>query len=211
MLLLNHHRSKATSARPWVGGPWQRRYLLALRARNLQERTFDDRYWLSVALARIIREEMRQNNDDETELVATLLLSSRKRVPPCAESDPPAHRNGYKRGAMPINKADASHHQGHRQSAHGHEGRGEGRTPAPVMTKTPSSKSPFLRGTVSTSPAPLPKRRVITLFSPYTNDRPYTPPPPPSAASPTGMRPRGYGGSPRCRSLINDLLHALNA
>ena len=180
-------------------GPWQRRYFLLgsaeLRVSKSEPSTIGG--LLSAALARELSEdEMRQNNDDETELVATLLLSSVKTCTTarCAFEVRSAHGSPLRlqargdadlqRWTGAITKAIAD------QLTRTPKAARKVSTPVPLSVKTPSSKSPFLRRTVSTSPAPLPKQGELlrSFSSPEMNDRPYTPPPPPPASSPGGVR-----------------------
>ena len=171
---------------------------------------------LSAALARELSEdEMRQNNDDETELVATLLLSSVKTCTTarCAFEVRSAHGSPLRlqargdadltRWTSAITKAIAD------QLTRTPKAAKKVATPHPVMTKTPSSKSPFpAADRVYVASTLTEARRVIAFIFFARDERPAI-----HAAAAAARRVAHWnkGGRPvtkgrRRRSVINDLL-----
>ena len=171
---------------------------------------------LSAALARELSEdEMRQNNDDETELVATLLLSSVKTCTTarCAFEVRSAHGSPLRlqaRGDADLHEVDASHHQGHRRPAHadaqgGEEGR-DARTcddeDALVQEPFPAADRVHVARTLTEA------RRVIAFIFVARDERPSV-----HAAAAAARRVAHWNKGGRAvttrrrrRSLIDDLL-----
>ena len=172
---------------------------------------------LSAALARELSEdEMRQNNDDETELVATLLycyLSGEnvhyREVCLRGPIRPRLTFTVTSAGRRGPHEVDASHHQGHRRPAHADtEGCEEGRDARTSDDEDALVQEPFpAADRVHVARTLTEARRVIEKFSsPEMNDRLH------AAAAAARRVAHGHKGGRavaarrRRRSLIHDLL-----
>ena len=182
-------------------GPWQRRYFLLgaaeLRVSKSEPSTIAG--LVQAALARELSEdELKKSNDDDTELVATLLLSSVKTCPTarCAFEVRSAHGSPLRLQAR--GDADRARWTGAITSAIERQltktpkaaPKKPPMTPEPLTLKTPSSMTPFLRRAVSSSPVPPKAGALLRSFSSpdMIDTKRHAPPPPPPHQSPTGLR-----------------------